>query len=189
MAGHLCIRRSTDVGGVVAHDQLVLAVHGSGVHDAPFDVCQNVLVHGDGLVDLLLGPGEFVTVDPVSLAKEALELHLFVREPRLVLIIRPPLDVGRGEAGFEFLVCQRLEGRALVEAVIGLAVVWIYIGHKGNRIYLSFNVVHIRFQVGGGGKDRHRPDDKRRRQKQGDDRDFSRFIMAVILSSIAFLLK
>ena len=107
-----------------------------------------------------------MTVDPVSLAKEALELHLFVREPRLVLIIRPPLDVGRGEAGFEFLVCQRLEGRA---------VVWIYIGHKGNRIYLSFNVVHIRFQVGGGGKDRHRPDDKRRRQKQGDDRDFSRF--------------
>ena len=104
-----------------------------------------------------------MTVDPVSLAKEALELHLF--RPRATPCTHHTSTTGRGrgEAGFEFLVCQRLEGRALVEAVIGLAVVWIYIGHKGNRIYLSFNVVHIRFQVGGGGKDRHRPDDKRRR--------------------------
>ena len=60
----------------------------------------------------------------------SLQRDLFLFEPRLVLVIRPPFDVRRRIARLKFRVRQRLKGLAPVEAVIGFSVVGIDVGHE-----------------------------------------------------------
>ena len=49
---------SFDGGRVIAHYQGVVPVNGFRVHLALLDLLEDALVHGDGLVDDLLGPDE-----------------------------------------------------------------------------------------------------------------------------------